>query len=276
MDSSARMRDRPSQVGNRDLVVALDVAVEAARSALATAVLLARGAETVGRPLLRVVLRPPVVSPAYWPETWLRDLSRRGDRRRVEVLRSLSDLLDTLVPVVVQELLDRIDLTEVVRRYVDLDRVVEDVDLDAAVARVDLDAVARQLDVAAIIERLDLTRIVREHVDLDEIVAGVDLDAAAARLDIAAVIDRIDLAGIAEDVIDQLDLPEIIRESTGSMASDTLREVRMQGISGDEAVTRAIDRLRLRRSRRGAHATVTGPSADGLPGQPEPLAPREP
>src|SRR6478672_2092077 len=216
MESSARMRNRPSEVGNRELVVALDLAVEATRSALAAAVLVARGAEKVGRPFLRVVLRPPVVSPAYWPETWLRDLSHRGDRRRVEALRSLSDLLDSLVPILAQEVLTRIDLTEVVRRYV----------------------------------------------DLDAIVAGVDLDAAAARLDVTAVIDRIDLVGIAEDVIEQLDLPEIIRESTGSMASDTIREVRMQGISGDEAVTRAIDRLRLRKSRRGAHATVTGPSAD--------------
>jgi hypothetical protein len=277
MDSSSRMRDRPSEVGNRELVVALDLAVEAARSALAAAVLVARGAEKVGRPFLRVVLRPPVVSPAYWPETWLRDLSHRGDRRRLEVLRSLSDLLDSLVPIVAQEVLTRIDLTEVVRRYVDLDEIVADVDLDAAVARVDIDAAARHVDVYSIIERLDLTRIVREHVDLDEIVAGVDLDAAAARLDIDAVIDRVDLVGIAEDVIEQLDLPEIIRESTGSMASDTLREVRMQGISGDEAVTRAIDRLRLRKGRRGAHATVTGgPSADGIPRQPEPLAPREP
>ena len=269
------MRDRPSEERNRELVVALDLAVEAARSALAAAVLVARGAEKVGRPFLRVVLRPPVVSPAYWPETWLRDLSHRGDRRRVEVLRSLSDLLDTLVPIVVQEVLTRIDLTEVVRRYVDLDEIVADVDLDAAVARVDIDAAARHVDVYSIIERLELTRIVREHVDLDAIVAGVDLDAAAARLDVTAVIDRIDLVGIAEDVIEQLDLPEIIRESTGSMASDTIREVRMQGISGDEAVTRAIDRLRLRRSRRPTPSAVASPSPDALPRQPDPVTPRE-
>ena len=116
---------------------------------------------------------------------------------------------------------------------------------------------------------------VRERVDLDGLVAAVDLDAAAARIDIDAVLARIDLVGIAEDVIDQLDLPEIIRDSTGSMASDTLREVRMQGISGDEAVTRAIDRLRLRRSRRPTPDAVAGPSPDGLPRQPDPLTPRE-
>jgi hypothetical protein len=56
--------------------------------------------------------------------------------------------------------------------------------------------------------------------------------------------------GLAEEVIDAVDLPEIIRESTGSMASDTVRGARMQGIHADEAVGRAMDRILLRRSRR--------------------------
>jgi hypothetical protein len=275
MDSSSWLRDRPAADKNHDLVVALDIAVEAARTALGAAALVARGAGAVGRPLLRVALRPPMLAPPYRPETWLRSLARQGGRRREEALRSLSGALDALVPLVAQEVLSRVDLTETVRRYVDLDKVVADVDLDAAVARVDIDAIARQLDVNAVIERLDLNRIVRERVDLDGLVAAVDLDAAAARIDIDAVLARIDLVGIAEDVIDQLDLPEIIRDSTGSMASDTLREVRMQGISGDEAVTRAIDRLRLRRSRRPTPNAVAGPSPDGLPRQPDPLTPRE-
>jgi len=274
MESSSWLRDRPAAEGNPELVAALDVAVEAARSALGAAAVVARGAGAVGRPLLRVALRPPMLAAPYRPETWLRHLARQGGRRREEALRSLSGLLDTLVPLLAQEVLRRVDLTEVVRRYVDLDRVVADVDLDAAVARVDVDAIARHLDVDAVVARLDLNRIVRERVDLDGLVATVDLDAAAARLDIDAVLDRIDLVGIAGDVIDQLDLPEIIRESTGSMASDTLREVRMQGISGDEAITRAIDRLRLRRGRRPTPA-VTGASPDGIPRQQEPLAPRE-
>ena len=87
------------------------------------------------------------------------------------------------------------------------------------------------------------------RVDLDGIVATVDIDAIAARIDIGAVIDRIDLVGLAEDVIAEVDLPEIIRESTGSMASETVRGVRMQGITADEAVGRAVDRFRLVRSR---------------------------
>jgi hypothetical protein len=71
---------------------------------------------------------------------------------------------------------------------------------------------------------------------------------------VTAVVKRIDLAGMAEGVIAEVDLAEIIRQSTGSVASDTVRGVRMQGISGDEAVGRAVGRLRVRIGRKGSPA----------------------
>jgi hypothetical protein len=113
--------------------------------------------------------------------------------------------------------------------------------------RVDLDAV-----LAAVLDRIDLTAVVLERVDLGEVV-----DAALA---------EVDLVGLAEEVIDGVDLPEIIRESTGSMASDTVRGVRMQGIVADEAVGRAVDRLLLRRGRRATEApgTLAGPGEERL------------
>lgn len=265
----------------------VDVAVGASSTAVAAAGEVARRVTGVARPLVALALRPPMVSEQYQPGTWLTGLTRRGARRRAELLHDLAALLDVVVPLVVRELLRRVDLTETVRRYVDLDVLVAGVDLDAAVSRVDVDAVARELDLEAVIDRLDLTRIVRERVDLDGLVATVDVDAAAARLDvdavarrldIDAVIDRIDLVGLAEEVIAGVDLPEIIRESTGSVASETVRGVRMQGISGDEAVTRAVDRLLLRRGRRtgpGTPAELSAPTG-GVPQQPGPGAAREP
>jgi hypothetical protein len=272
---------------SRETLSLVDVAVGASASAVAVAGAVTRRISVVARPVVGLALRPPMVSSQYQPATLLTGLMRRGGRRREEVLHELSALLDVLVPLVVRELLRRVDLTETVKRYVDLDLLVAGVDLDAAVSRVDVDAVARHLDLDAVVDRLDLTRIVRENVDLDGLVATVDLDAAAARLDIDAVarrldmdavIERIDLVGLAEDVIAQVDLPEIIREATGSVASDTVRGVRMQGISGDEAVTRAVDRLLLRRGRRGTTAAPTDVSAPvaGIPRQPGPGAAREP
>ena len=66
------------------------------------------------------------------------------------------------------------------------------------------------------------------------------------------VLENVDVATLAREVIAEIDLPEIIRDSTGAVASDTLLGVRMQSISGDEAIARAMDRLRLRLARRTA------------------------
>ncbi len=113
------------------------------------------------------------------------------------------------------------------------------------------------------LDRLDLTELVRERVDLDALVAGVNIE---------AIIRRIDLVALAEEVIAEVDLPEIIRESTGSVASDTIRGVRMQGISGDEALSRAVHRLRLRRGRRDTDTMLPQPpspaGSDGSPQHP--------
>jgi hypothetical protein len=102
--------------------------------------------------------------------------------------------------------------------------------------------------VAAVLARIDLTETVKENVDVESIIADLDLD---------ALIGRLDLAGLAEGVIAEVDLAEIIRQSTGTVASETVRGVRMQGISGDEAVGRAVGRIRLRLSRK--HPTPPAP-----------------
>ncbi|WP_051551492.1 hypothetical protein [Nocardioides sp. URHA0020] len=228
-------------ISGRDRITALDAAIGVTASAIGVAALVGRRVVTITGPIAGVVLRPPVVPARHQPGTWLLHAARRGAERRSWLEVELRALLDVLVPAIAQALLRRMDLTDVVRRHVDLDELVATVDLDGVAARLDLDAV---------VGRLDLDRIVRERVDLDGLVATVDIDAIAARIDIEAVIARIDLVGLAEDVIAEVDLPEIIRESTGSMASETVRGVRMQGITADEALGRAVDRFRLRRSRR--------------------------
>lgn len=250
---------------SQESISLLDVAVGASTLAAATAGAVGRAVgrpvAAVGRPVAGTLLRPPLLSPRYQPITWLTSLARRGGIRRDELKHELSAVLDFLVPTVVAALLRRIDLTETVKRYVDLDSVVAEVDLDAAAARLDVDAFLNRLDLTKIVkERVDLDALVAA-VDLDQAVAGVDVDAIAIRIDIDALIDRIDLVGLAEGVIAEVDLPEIIRESTSSVASDTVRGVRMQGISGDEALGRAVGRLRLRRSRR----STAAPSVDGSP-----------
>jgi len=163
-------------------------------------------------------------------------------------------LLDALVPVVLDEVLRRADLTALVLTYVDLDGVVGAVDLDAAVARVDLDAVAQRLDIDAVAGRLDLNAVAG-RLDLDEVLDRLDLtELVLQRVDLDLLVrevlnhlDRTMVTALATEVIDAVNLPEIIRESTGSMASETVMGARMQGIAAAETVARIRDRLLLRR-----------------------------
>jgi hypothetical protein len=238
------------------IVLALDVTVATARPALRATVVLARHLSSATRPVTSAVLRPPLDA-----------LARRGRPFRVVLLQDLAGLLDALldvlVPAALEQVLRRVDVAAVLERHVDLDRLVAGVDLDAAAGRLDVDAVARHLDVAALLDQLDLTRIVREKVDLDDLVATVDIDAVAARLDLDAVVARLDLSALAEDVIATLDVPEIIRASTSAVSSETMREVRMRGIAADDVVSRAADRLRIRR-----HRTDTSfPAPPGVSGR---------
>jgi hypothetical protein len=96
--------------------------------------------------------------------------------------------------------------------------------------------VARAVDQA--VARLDLAAIVSRYVDLDEVVRSVD---------VPAVVDRIDLVAVVEEVLAAIDLPAIIRDSTGSLTSETVRSARLTGISADDAISRSIERLVFRR-----------------------------
>ncbi|MFF5991843.1 hypothetical protein [Prauserella flavalba] len=52
----------------------------------------------------------------------------------------------------------------------------------------------------------------------------------------ADVVRRLDLATLATQVAAEIDLPEIIRVSTGSVTAETVRDVRVQAMRADEAV----------------------------------------
>jgi hypothetical protein len=94
--------------------------------------------------------------------------------------------------------------------------------------------------VEVVLSRLDLTSLVIRHLDIDGVVGAVDLDAAVTRVDLVAVV---------EQVLADIDLPAIIRDSTGSIASETARGARMTGITVDEAISRALERHLFRRRR---------------------------
>jgi hypothetical protein len=121
------------------------------------------------------------------------------------------------------------------------------------VARVD-DRIVDRLDVDAIAARIDV----------DAIAARIDLDAVIARVDVDAVVARVDLPGLTEQVMDEVDIGEIIRESSSAMATETVDTLRVQGMRADRLLSRVVDRILQRPDGRqtdpaGRHEEGTGP-----------------
>lgn len=237
----------PRRNGSSGLVP-LDAAVGAAAIAGGLVGSLTRRLAFAARPVGEVILHPPLLPAHLHPARAVDALADRGRVAMVGGGADLERLIAVVVPAVVSEVLDNLDLNAIVRERVDIDGIVAGVDIAQIINRLDIDAIVATVDIDAIAARIDIDAIV-DRLDIDAIVESVDL---------SAIVDRLNVVGIAEDVINEIDLPEIIRDSTGSMASQVVRDTRMQSIDADEAVSRLVDRLLRRRRDR----------ATSVPGQP--------
>ena len=203
------------------------------------------------------------------------DVVERGARQRRVAARHAYGVGQRVAPRLVDGLLGHDDLTAVVPEHDDLDAIVAGVDVDAVVARVDLERIIDRIDVDAVVARADLEAllgrvdvdVVVARVDLERIIDRIDVDAVVGRADLDAVVAKLDLIALAEYVVEGIDLPGIIRSSTGSMASEGLREVRRQGIGADERVAHVVDRL-LHRPERAPGSTYEEAAGEGPPGAP--------
>jgi hypothetical protein len=220
-----RPPDRPAEAGGPPLppLPALDVTIDLSLRAAAVAASGIRFASRTLGPVIKFAIDPPLVGHQLSPHSALETMAARGRMERIRAERFTGNLVDKVVPAVVSAVLDRIDLTDIIVRA----------------------------DIGEIVSQLDLNAIVGQ-VDLDVILANLDLD---------AIIARLDLAGIVNQVITEIDLPDIIRESSGTMASEAVVGMRLQGFDADERVNRIVDRILLRR--RQDRATANPPSDDG-------------
>lgn len=187
-----------------------------------------------------------------------------ADAARLWAGAKVRTVLGAVIREVVDVLTEEVDLTDLVLQNVDLERliatVLEVIDLDAVIETVDLDRAVAQVDLMRAIDLVDLHEVIGK-VDLDEVAKRIDLDAIAARIDIDAILGRVDLVGLAEEIIDGVDLPDIIREASTSVTADVMTDVRSSSERADDAVANAVNRF-LRR--RGAGADVS--TRDGVDG----------
>jgi hypothetical protein len=214
----ASVPDGPGELARLLAAAALGLALETQRRSLgAAAAVAARARPPLGllaRPALAVARGSVAVARHHLDLDGWAARGLAGQRRAQE---AAARAVQALIATVVAAVLDEVDLDQVVAR-VDLNAIIDRVDIDAIAARIDLDAIAARLDV----------------------------DAVAARLDIHAILARIDLPELTEQVIDEVDLGEIIRESSSTMATETVDALRVQGMRVDGLVSRVVDRILLR------------------------------
>ncbi|TDC48563.1 hypothetical protein E1212_20885 [Jiangella ureilytica] len=129
-----------------------------------------------------------------------------------------------------------------------------------AVAATDVDAVLDRIDLDAVVAKVDLDALVAQ-VDLDAVVARLDVDAVVGRVDLDALIARLDIPVLVEQVLDDVDLGRIVRESSTGMAAETVDAVRSRSAGADRAINGFVDRVVLRRPPR--DGSVPAPSEPG-------------
>jgi len=111
-------------------------------------------------------------------------------------------------------------------------------------ARADADRVARVVltrVVTGTLGAIDLTKVVRENVDLNAVAEDIDVAAIVERVDLTDVVRRVDVAGVARQVVEEVDLPSIVRESSGALASEAVAAARVRAKAADDLITRVPD-----------------------------------
>jgi hypothetical protein len=73
---------------------------------------------------------------------------------------------------------------------------------------------------------VQLVELVLDEIDLTELVR-----------------ERVDLVGLANEVIDGVDLPAIVRESTGTVTAEVTTDGRSQSERADDMVSGFVDRI---------------------------------
>jgi uncharacterized RDD family membrane protein YckC len=187
----------------------------------------------------------------------------------VDALVERVDLDAALARVDIQALLDRVDLNTLVER-VDLDAALSRVDVDALVARVDVNEVLARVDPNLLLARVD-PQVLLDRVDVDALLARVDpqhvidrvdIDALLSRIDPQTIVDRVDMDAVVarvdvQAIVQRSGIPDVVADSTRSMAASMIDLGRRQLVGLDVIVERLIFRI----LRRGIDQLIRGPAA---------------
>jgi hypothetical protein len=235
--SAARMMDASTEERRHATDVGRSVASNAAGAVVTVVVEAQRGAaDTVSVAVERVRPLAGIFDALRGPVERLIETPRAAAERSAV---RLAERWDAGVSFAVREVL----------RHVDLDEVAAGINVDAVVEKVDFDKVLERLDLDGIVSRVDLERVI-DRIDIDAIVERVNVDPIVDRVDAERLVQRIDLNAIARQVLDDLEIAALLRDSTGSLSVETVDALRERGLDADQRFARFIDALLRRREGR--------------------------
>jgi hypothetical protein len=115
---------------------------------------------------------------------------------------------------------------------------------------------------------LRTVRAVRRAV-VAQVIEDVDVDAVLARVDIDAVVARIDVAVLAQRLLDEVDVGQIVRDSSSTLAAETADAVRAESVRADRALGHLVGRVFRRNddSDNDLEEVVTSPRTDDASGE---------
>jgi hypothetical protein len=100
-----------------------------------------------------------------------------------------------------------------------------------------------------LLARVDVENII-ERVDVERIIERVDVNAIVGRVDVQAIMGRVDIAPMADEIISEVDIGAIVRQSTGSITGDAVDGGRLTAMRIDGFIDRVVDKVLLRRRAR--------------------------
>jgi hypothetical protein len=120
--------------------------------------------------MLRLATEPPLLPRRLWPRT------------------AVANMVETVVLPVLDAVLDRIDITQLILEHVSIPRILDAVDVDAVVARVNLSPI-----IDRVLSEIDLPEIVRSSSDsmFSDAVLGVRLESASGDEMVDRIVGRI-------------------------------------------------------------------------------------
>jgi hypothetical protein len=124
-----------------------------------------------------------------------------------------------------------------------LTRVVHDV-----LQHIDLNELLRSLDIDALLERIDVQAVV-DRIDPNPLLRRIDVD---------ALVRRVDVGSVAQRVIDEIQIGDLVRESTGTLSVETVDALRRAGGDADGRLARLVDSILRRKNGRDTAMTLDG------------------